>query len=152
NNETGTLQPVLAISEMAWRHGVLFCCDATQAVGKIPVRVNEDGLDLVAFSAHKLYGPKGVGALYVRRKDPRVTLVAQIDGGGHEGGRRSGTLNVPGIVGFGEACSRSAAQIEAEAGRLAALRDRLEEQLSGIPGSRINGSRVHRLPHVSNLS
>lgn len=152
NNETGTLQPVQAISEMARRHGVLFCCDATQAVGKIPVRVNEEGLDLMAFSAHKLYGPKGVGALYTRRKDPRVTLVAQLDGGGHEGGRRSGTLNVPGIVGFGEACRRCAAQMGMEAGRLAAFRDRLEEQLSSIPGSRINGSRVHRLPHVSNLS
>lgn len=152
NNETGTIQPIPAISAIARRHGVLVCCDATQAVGKIPVRVNEDGLDLVAFSAHKLYGPKGVGALYVRRRDPRVTLIAQVDGGGHESGRRSGTLNVPAIVGFGKACALRGEQMEAEAGRLAVLRDRLEAGLSHIPGTGVNGSRQHRLPQVSNIS
>lgn len=152
NNETGVVQPMKAISGIARRHGVLVCCDATQAVGKIPVNVDDDGLDLVAFSAHKIYGPKGAGALYVRRKNPRVTLVAQIDGGGHEGGKRSGTLNVPGIVGFGKACALCAEQMEAVAGRLAVLRDRLEERLTGIPGSAVNGSRQYRLPHVCNLS
>lgn len=152
NNETGVVQPMKTISDIARRHGVLLCCDATQAVGKIPVNVQDDGLDLVAFSAHKIYGPKGVGALYVRRRDPRVTLTAQLDGGGHEGGRRSGTLNVPGIVGFGKACAICADGMSAVSTRLAALRDRLEERLAAIAGSRVNGSRQHRLPHVSNFS
>ncbi|MGN6476455.1 MAG: cysteine desulfurase family protein, partial [Flavipsychrobacter sp.] len=104
NNETGVIQPIKEISEIAHQHNVLFFCDATQAVGKIPVDVIADGIDIMSFSAHKIYGPKGVGALYIRRRNPRVRLTAQIDGGGHERGFRSGTLNVPGIVGFGKAC------------------------------------------------
>src|SRR5690606_13930626 len=104
NNETGVIQPIRKISEIAQKQGVLFFTDATQAVGKIPVSVLEDGIDLMAFSSHKMYGPKGAGALYLRRKNPRVSIAAQIDGGGHERGRRSGTLNVPAIVGFGKAC------------------------------------------------
>ncbi|MGH2564632.1 MAG: cysteine desulfurase family protein, partial [Ginsengibacter sp.] len=104
NNEIGVIQPVREISAIARKHGILFFTDATQAVGKIPVDVNKDGIDLMAFSAHKIYGPKGVGALYVRRRNPRVKVTSQIDGGGHERGMRSGTLNVPGIVGFGKAC------------------------------------------------
>ena len=104
NNEIGVVQPVKEISAIAHKHGALFFTDATQAVGKIPVDVNADGIDLLAFSAHKMYGPKGVGALYVRRKNPRVKVTAQMDGGGHERGMRSGTLNVPGIVGLGKAC------------------------------------------------
>src|SRR5206468_11273395 len=104
NNEIGVVQPVREISAIARKHGVLFFTDATQAVGKIPVDVNKDGIDLMTFSAHKIYGPKGVGALYVRRKNPRVKVTAQMDGGGPERGMRSGTLNVPGIVGLGKAC------------------------------------------------
>ena len=104
NNEIGTVMPMKEISALAKKNGVLVFTDATQAVGKIPVDVNKDGIDLMAFTAHKMYGPKGVGALYVRRKNPRVKVTAQMDGGGHERGMRSGTLNVPGIVGFGKAC------------------------------------------------
>ena len=152
NNEIGVIQPIRAISELARRRGVLFFSDAVQAVGKIPVDVNRDGIDLLTMSAHKLYGPKGVGALYVRRRDPRARVAAQMDGGGHERGMRSGTLNVPAIVGFGKACELCAVEMAHEAQRLAGLRDRLETGLLGIGGAVVNGSRVHRLPHTSNMS
>src|SRR5580704_7241492 len=125
NNEIGVIQPIRAISALARRHGILFFTDATQAAGKVPIDVKDDGIDLMAFSAHKFYGPKGIGALYVRRKDPRVRLTAQMDGGGHERGMRSGTLNVPAIVGFGKACLLCAREMESDADRLAPLRDRL---------------------------
>ena len=151
NNEIGVIQPIRAISAIARRHGVLFFTDATQAVGKIPVDVNRDGIDLMTFSAHKLYGPKGVGAMFVRRKSPRVRLVAQMDGGGHERGMRSGTLNVPAIVGFGKACQLCGEEAGATS-RVAALRDRLERGLLAIGGARVNGSREHRLPQVTNIS
>jgi len=152
NNETGVLQPIREISAIARRHGVLFFCDAAQAAGKIPVNVHRDGIDLLAISAHKMYGPKGIGALYVRRKDPRVRLSAQMDGGGHERGFRSGTLNVPAIVGFGQAAALAAAEMEAEGIRLAGLRNQLETALLQLDEVYVNGSTTHRLPHVSNLS
>ncbi len=152
NNEIGVLQPIKAISEIARRRGVLFFSDAVQAVGKIPVDVNRDGIDLLALSAHKFYGPKGIGALFVRRRDPRVRLAAQMDGGGHERGMRSGTLNVPAIVGLGMACALCGVEMGEEARRLAALRDRLETGLLAIEGSVVNGSRVHRLPQTTNIS
>ena len=152
NNEIGVIQPVREISAIARTHGVIFFTDATQAVGKIPVDVNKDGIDLMAFSAHKLYGPKGIGALYVRRKNPRVRLTAQMDGGGHERGMRSGTLNVPGIVGFGKACALFEQEMEAEGQRTAALRDRLEQGLLALKGAKVNGSRLYRLPQVTNIS
>lgn len=152
NNETGTLQPIREISKIARENNVLFFTDATQAVGKIRVDVNEDGIDILSCSAHKMYGPKGVGALYLRRRDPRVKLTAQMDGGGHERGNRSGTLNVPGIVGFGKACELSAELMKSEGERLNLLRDKLETALSKIGEIRINGNVDHRLPHVSNIS
>ena len=167
NNEIGVIQPIREISAIARRHGILFFTDATQAVGKIPVDVNANGIDLMAFSAHKLYGPKGIGALYVRRKGPRVRVTAQMDGGGHERGMRSGTLNVPAIVGFGKACELCTLEMEADAQRLAPLRDRLEQGLltlegdgmagpgiggSGMPDVKVNGSRLHRLPQMTNIS
>jgi cysteine desulfurase len=152
NNEIGVIQPVREISRIARAHGVLFFTDAAQAVGKVPVDVNGDGIDLMTISAHKLYGPKGVGALYVRRKNPRVRLTAQIDGGGHERGKRSGTLNVPGIVGFGKACELCRLEMEADNGRLARLRDKLENDLLQLELSYINGSREFRLPQTSNIS
>jgi cysteine desulfurase len=152
NNEIGTIQPVKEISAIARKHGVLFFTDATQAVGKIPVDVNKDGIDLLAFSGHKMYGPKGVGALYVRRKNPRVKVTAQMDGGGHERGMRSGTLNVPGIVGFGKACELCMNEMEAEAKRLSALRDKLENALLNLEEAYVNGSKEFRLPHVTNIS
>ena len=126
--------------------------DAVQAVGKIPVDVNADGIDLLALSAHKIYGPKGVGALYVRRKNPRVKVTAQIDGGGHERGMRSGTLNVPGIVGMGKAAELCMNEMEEETKRLSVMRDRLEVELSKMEESYVNGSVEHRLPHISNIS
>ena len=152
NNEIGVLQPVREISKIARKHGVLFFTDGTQAVGKIAVDVNADGIDLMAFSAHKMYGPKGVGALYVRRKNPRVKVTAQMDGGGHERGMRSGTLNVPGIVGFGKACEIAMNEMESEAKRLSVMRDRLEAGLMELEESYVNGNREHRLPHVTNIS
>ena len=152
NNEIGVLQPIKAISEIARRHGVLFFSDAAQAAGKIPVDIKRDGIDLLTLSAHKLYGPKGVGALYVRRRDPRARVAAQMDGGGHERGMRSGTLNVPAIVGFGKACELCAAEMDQEAMRLAALRDRLESGLLRMGDAVVNGSRTHRLPHTTNIS
>jgi len=152
NNEIGTLMPIREISEIAKKKGVLVFSDATQAVGKIPVDVIQDGIDLMAFSAHKLYGPKGVGALYVRRKDPRVKLAPQIDGGGHERGIRSGTLNVPGIAGFGKACEIAFNEMKETGERLRQLRDKLENALLQIEETYLNGDRSQRLPNVSNIS
>lgn len=152
NNEIGVIQPIREIGKIAKEKGILFHTDATQAVGKIPVHVLEDHIDLMSFTAHKMYGPKGVGALYVRRKNPRVKVSSQMDGGGHERGMRSGTLNVPGIVGFGKACELCAQEMEQDAIRLKALRDKLESELSTIEESYINGHPEHRLPHVSNMS
>ncbi len=152
NNEIGVIQPVKEISAIAHKFGALFMTDATQAVGKIPVDVNADGIDLMAFSAHKMYGPKGVGALYVRRKNPRVKVTSQMDGGGHERGMRSGTLNVPGIVGLGKACELCRLEMESEAARLSALRDRLESTLNKMEESYVNGNTQYRLPHVANIS
>lgn len=152
NNEIGVIQPIRDISKIARSHGVVFFVDAAQAVGKVAVDVNKDGIDLMAISAHKLYGPKGVGALYVRRKDPRVRLTAQMDGGGHERGMRSGTLNVPAIVGFGKACELARVGMDEEVGRIAALRDRLEKGLLEMQLVYVNGSQEHRLPGTTNLS
>lgn len=152
NNEIGVIQPVREISAIARKHGVLFFTDATQAVGKIPVDVQADGIDLMAFSGHKMYGPKGVGALYVRRKNPRVKVTAQMDGGGHERGMRSGTMNVPGIVGLGKACEICMNEMESEAARLSVMRDRLENALMELEEAYVNGSKEHRLPHVCNIS
>ena len=152
NNETGTIVPVREISDIARKHGLLFFTDASQAVGKIPVDVQKDGIDLMAMTAHKIYGPKGVGALYVRRKNPRVRLIPQIDGGGHERGFRSGTLNVPGIVGFGEACALCAKEMDDDAQRISILRDQLESALIDLTDVHVNGDREHRLPHMTNLS
>jgi cysteine desulfurase len=152
NNETGTIQPIREIAAIAHKHGALFMSDATQAVGKIPVDVIADGIDLMAFTAHKMYGPKGVGALYVRRKNPRVKVTAQMDGGGHERGMRSGTLNVPGIVGLGKACELARLEMAADTERLSKMRDRLESELLKMEESYVNGSREHRLPHVANIS
>jgi cysteine desulfurase len=152
NNEIGVVQDVKAISEIAKRNGVLFHTDATQAVGKIPVDVIADGIDLLSLSAHKMYGPKGVGALYVRRKNPRVKVTSQMDGGGHERGMRSGTLNVPGIVGLGKACEICLNEMEEEAARLSKMRDRLETELLKIEEAYVNGSVEHRLPHIANIS
>lgn len=152
NNEIGVIQPIREISAIAKKHGILFFTDATQAVGKIPVDVEADGIDLMAFSAHKMYGPKGVGALYVRRKSPRVKVTAQMDGGGHERGMRSGTMNVPGIVGFGKACEICMNEMEVEGTRLSAMRDRLEKGLLQMEEAYVNGNTEHRLPHVANIS
>jgi cysteine desulfurase len=152
NNEIGVVQPMKEISAIARKHGALVFSDATQAVGKIPVDVNKDGIDLLAMTAHKMYGPKGVGALYVRRKNPRVKVTAQIDGGGHERGMRSGTLNVPGIVGFGKACELCLNEMDQDAARLSKLRDKLENALLQLDEAYVNGSREHRLPHVTNIS
>jgi cysteine desulfurase len=152
NNEIGVIQPVKEISKIARKHGILFFTDGTQAVGKVPIDVNKDGIDLMAFSAHKMYGPKGVGALYVRRKSPRVKVTSQMDGGGHERGMRSGTLNVPGIVGFGKACELCMQEMESDNKRISALRDKLESALTQLEESYVNGSKQHRLPHVSNIS
>lgn len=152
NNEIGTVMPIKEISAIARKHGVLVFTDGTQAVGKIPVDVNKDGIDLMAFTGHKMYGPKGVGALYVRRKNPRVKVTAQMDGGGHERGMRSGTLNVPGIVGFGKACELCQLEMAADTERISKLRDKLETALLQLEEAYVNGSTQHRLPHVSNIS
>ena len=152
NNEIGVIQPIKEISTIAKKHGVLFFSDAVQAVGKVPVDVNKDGIDIMAFTAHKMYGPKGIGALYVRRKNPRVKVTAQMDGGGHERGMRSGTLNVPGIVGFGKACELARLEMADDAARLSKLRDKLETALVQLEETYVNGNREHRLPHVTNIS
>lgn len=151
NNETGVIQPMAEISELVHAAGSLLMTDATQAVGKIPVNVETMGIDLMAFSGHKLYGPKGVGALYVRRRNPRVTIAAQMHGGGHEGGFRSGTMNVPGIVGMGKAIELCQAEMAAEASRLKGLRDRLESALINEAGGVLNGHPEHRLPNSASL-
>src|SRR5436190_7465576 len=152
NNEIGTVMPMKEISALARKKGILVFSDATQAVGKIPVDVNKDGIDLMAFSAHKMYGPKGVGALYVRRKNPRVKVTAQMDGGGHERGMRSGTLNVPGIVGFGKACEICREEMVTETKRVSALRDKLQNALLQVEEAYLNGDKEHKLPHVTNIS
>jgi cysteine desulfurase len=153
NNEIGVIQPIAEIGKLAKSKGVLLHTDATQAVGKIPVNVIADNIDLMSLSGHKMYGPKGVGALYVRRKSPRVQITAQMDGGGHERGMRSGTLNVPGIVGLGEACALCQAEMPAEAKRMAFLRDKLRDKLqSELDETYINGTFEHRLPNNLNIS
>ena len=153
NNEIGVLQPIREIGALCHERGVLFHTDAVQAIGKVPFNVIQDNVDIASITAHKLYGPKGVGALYVRRKNPRVQLVAQIDGGGHERGMRSGTLNVPGIVGLGKACALASEGMAEEAKRLAGLRDRLKDKIMGqLDEVYINGSVEHRLPGNLNIS
>jgi cysteine desulfurase len=153
NNEIGVIQPIEQIGKIAKKRNVLFHVDAVQAVGKIPVDVQKEGIDLLSISAHKLYGPKGVGALYVRRKNPRVQIAPMIDGGGHERGMRSGTLNVPGIVGLGKACEICQKEMAAESARLGQLRDKLKDALeSGLDNTGINGSMAHRLPNNLNIS
>jgi cysteine desulfurase len=153
NNEIGTINPIREIGKIAKEKGVLFHCDATQGVGKIPVDVQSMGIDLMSFSAHKIYGPKGVGALYVRKKSPRVRIVAQMDGGGHERGMRSGTLPVPLIVGFGKACELCELEMPAEAPRLAKMRDRLQTSImTALEESYLNGHPTERLPGNLNIS
>ena len=152
NNEIGNIMPVQEISTIARKRGVIFFTDATQAAGKIPIDVNKDGIDLLALSAHKMYGPKGTGALYVRRKNPRVKLAAQMDGGGHERGMRSGTLNVPGIVGLGKAAEICMFEQEEEARRISTMRDKLEQGLLQIEGTSLNGDNNTRLPNVTNIA
>jgi len=153
NNEIGVLQPIREIGRIARERGVLLHTDGTQAVGKVPVNVLDDNIDLMSISAHKMYGPKGVGALYVRRRNPRVQLTAQMDGGGHERGMRSGTLNVPGIVGLGEACALAQAEMPAESKRMAFMRDKLKDRLmNSLDEVYINGTMDHRLPNNLNIS
>ena len=153
NNELGVIQPIREIGKICRERGVLFHTDGVQAIGKVPINVNTDNIDMMSISAHKMYGPKGVGALYVRRRNPRVQITAQIDGGGHERGMRSGTLNVPGIVGLGEACELCNKEMATETKRLRDLRDRLKARLeAGLDEVYINGSMEHRLPHSLNMS
>ena len=153
NNETGVIQPMKEIGEICEKHGVLFMSDATQAVGKIPTYPKELGVHLMAFTGHKMYGTKGVGCLYVNRKAPRVKVTAQMDGGGHERGMRSGTLNVPGIVGFGKACEIAGQEMAQDAERLSKLRDKLQAALqANLEEVYVNGSEEHRMPHVTNIS
>jgi cysteine desulfurase len=153
NNEIGVLQPWREIGKICRERGVLFHTDGVQAVGKVPIDVNKDNIDLMSITAHKIYGPKGVGALYVRRKNPRVQISAIIDGGGHERGMRSGTLNVPGIVGLGKACAIAKEEMAQEGAHLAALRDRLRDRIMGrLDEVYINGSMEHRLPGNLNIS
>jgi len=153
NNETGVIQPMKEIGDICRKHGVLFMSDATQAIGKIPVNPKEVGVHLMAFTSHKMYGPKGVGALFVNRKNPRVKVTAQMDGGGHERGMRSGTLNVPGIVGFGKAAAIAKEEMFKDAERLSKLRDKLEKAFeNNLEEIYINGNKDHRMPHVTNIS
>jgi cysteine desulfurase len=152
NNEIGVIQPIREIAALCKSKGILFHTDATQAVGKIPVDVIADGIDLMSFTAHKMYGPKGVGALYVRRKNPRVKVTAQMDGGGHERGMRSGTLNVPGIVGLGMACEICQKDMASDTAKISKMRDRLEKELLVLEEAYVNGSIEHRLPHITNMS
>jgi len=153
NNEIGIINPIAEIGKIAKEHGIFFASDGVQAVGKIPVDVQKDNIDLLSISGHKIYGPKGVGALYVRRRNPRVQLSAIIDGGGHERGMRSGTLNVTGIIGLGKACEIAQQELPEEAKRLSALRDRLKMQLEAkLDEVFINGSMEHRLPNNLNMS
>lgn len=153
NNETGVIQPIREIGACCKERGVIFHCDATQALGKTPIDVQADGIDLLCASGHKLYGPKGCGFLYIRKKNPRVRLQAQMDGGAHERGFRSGTLNVPGIVGFGLACEIAQREYAQERSRLGELRDRLQSGLrETVAPIVVNGDEAHRLPHVANIS
>lgn len=152
NNEAGTILPVPEFGAVARKHNVLMFSDAAQASGKISINVNDDHIDLMGLSAHKMYGPKGVGALFVRRKNPRVKLISQLDGGGHEKGIRSGTLNVPGIVGFGKACEIAKNEMQIDSNRLSKLRNQLETALLNLGDVHVNGSTEQRLPHVTNLS
>src|SRR5450755_4415540 len=153
NNEIGVVQPIAEIGKLCHERGVIFHTDATQAVGKVPIDVNKQNIDLMSISGHKMYGPKGVGALYVRRKNPRVQLSAIIDGGGHERGMRSGTLNVAGIVGLGKACAIAQEEMAQEARHLGSLRDRLKEKIMGrLDEVYINGTMEHRLPGNLNIS
>ncbi len=153
NNEIGVLQPIREIGKIAKEKGILFHTDAVQAVGKVPVNVIADNIDLLSLTGHKIYGPKGVGALYVRRRGPRVQLTAQMDGGGHERGMRSGTLNTPGIVGLGEACAICQKEMADEGARLGKLRDKLKNKLmTELDEVYINGSMEHRLPNNLNIS
>jgi cysteine desulfurase len=153
NNEIGVLQPIREIGKLCRERGILFHTDAVQAVGKVPVDVNADNIDVLSLTGHKLYGPKGCGALYVRRRSPRVQITAQIDGGGHERGMRSGTLNVPGIVGLGEACAIAQREMKEEGARLGHLRDKLKNKLEGaLDEVYVNGTMEHRLPNNLNIS
>ena len=153
NNEIGTINPIKAIGKIAKEKGILFHCDATQGVGKVPIDVQEMGIDLMSFSAHKIYGPKGIGALYVRKKNPRVRIAAQMDGGGHERGMRSGTLPVPLIVGFGKACELCEQEMAADAARLSVMRDRLHATITkALEDVYLNGHPTERLPHNLNIS
>jgi cysteine desulfurase len=153
NNEIGVVQPVAEIGKIAKEKGVLFHTDAVQAVGKIPVNVIKDGIDLLSLTGHKIYGPKGCGALYVRRRNPRVRLAEQMNGGGHERGMRSGTLNVPGIVGLGEACELCNKEMADEAMRLGYLRDKLKNKIyAELDEVYVNGTLESRLPHNLNIS
>lgn len=153
NNEIGTINPIKAIGKIAKEKGILFHCDATQGVGKVPIDVQDMGIDLMSFSAHKIYGPKGVGALYVRKKNPRVRIAAQMDGGGHERGMRSGTLPVPLIVGFGKACELCEQEMAADAARLSVMRDRLHATITkALEDVYLNGHPTERLPHNLNIS
>ncbi len=153
NNEIGVIQPVAEIGKICREKGVIFHTDAVQAVGKVPVDVNAMNIDVLSLSGHKIYGPKGVGALYVRRRNPRVQISEQINGGGHERGMRSGTLNVPGIVGLGKACEIAGQEMQSEAKRLSALRDKLKKKLeSNLDYIHVNGSMEHRLPGNLNMS
>jgi len=153
NNEIGVIQPITEIGKLCHEKGVIFHTDAVQAVGKIPVDVNSMNIDVLSLSGHKIYGPKGVGALYVRRRNPRVQISAQIDGGGHERGMRSGTLNVPGIVGLGKACEIAGEEMTTEAARLRAMRDHLREKLeTALDYVEVNGSWEHRIPGNLNMS
>jgi cysteine desulfurase len=153
NNETGVIQPMKEIGQICEKHGVLFMSDITQAAGKIPVNVKELGIHIATFTAHKMYGPKGVGALFVNRIKPRVKVTAQIDGGGHERGMRSGTLNVPGIVGFGKAAELCMAEMDQDAARLSKLRDKLQAAfMERMEEVTINGNINSRMPQITNMS
>jgi cysteine desulfurase len=151
NNETGVIQPIKNIAELVHSNNSIFLCDATQAAGKINIDVEDEHIDLMCLSAHKMYGPKGVGALYVRRKDPRVSLLPQMDGGGHERGLRSGTLNVTGIVGLGDACEIAKKEMWDDAARISILRTKLEQSLCNLENVHVNGSIKNRLFNVSNI-
>ncbi len=153
NNEIGTINPIKEIGKIAKEKGILFHCDATQGVGKVPIDVQDMGIDLMSFSAHKIYGPKGIGALYVRKKNPRVRIAAQMDGGGHERGMRSGTLPVPLIVGFGKACELCEQEMASDAARLSVMRDRLHTSITkALEEVYLNGHPTQRLPHNLNVS
>jgi cysteine desulfurase len=153
NNEIGVIQPIQEIGKLCHEKGVLFHTDGVQAVGKIPVNVLTDNIDIMSLTAHKIYGPKGVGALYVRRRNPRVQISEQINGGGHERGMRSGTLNVPGIVGMGKACELCMEEMEVEGKRQQELRDYLKTKLeNALDYTQVNGTMEHHLPGNLNMS